>query len=749
MQKMRFGYKFGIIGTCALIPVALLSYFFVKEVSTGAAFASNERAGVSALSPSFNLLADLATFRSDVASKSNSTEIRSKLTAGVEAVKAAASPGLKLDKDLASMTEAVTKSQTSLSIGDIDAAMDATNSLVGSIGNNSQLVLDPDIDSYYTMDTIVVQCEAILAKLAQSRDLMAKITSKGKVVSAIDRTKLTVLQTQINTSIGTIQSDLKQAIAYNATVGNDLEKSGDALFASAKTFNDVLNKGFVNGAAITATQDEIVSAGSNFQDSLATYFGKAAGSLDGLLATRESGFISRKNTVLTIVGASVFLTGFLFFGLYGAIRTSVKDISDQLSFLKDHAVKDLGVAMTAMANGDLTESVQADLATVQVSSKDEIGDMVAMLNEMTAITAESIFAYNVARETMADVVSKIAASTSTVTAQSLFLHSTNAQSGRASEDIAAGSEKLAILATEAASIMEEVSAQVNAVIESSENQQDLVNEAVQSLSEADAGILGVTECANEMNQAAFDGNGAVNKTIEMMESVQTKVNDSASKVRLLAENSKEIDRIASSIRDIADQTNLLALNAAIEAARAGENGRGFAVVADEVRKLAEQTGNATQVITNLINDISLTINSAVSAIESTTLEVKQGFEQTETAGKLLEQIMSSSTEVVARTKSVALLTRSTSESMVNVSRSASENATASLEMATGANRVAAAISDVAAVSDEGVAGTLELSSAIDEVGKVAQDLTRMSTELDELVAKFQVEKSKPELKLAA
>ena len=72
----------------------------------------------------------------------------------------------------------------------------------------------------------------------------------------------------------------------------------------------------------------------------------------------------------------------------------------------------------------------------------------------------------------------------------------------------------------------------------------------------------------------------------------------------LSDKTKNVRNITDLILGISGQTNLLALNASIEAARAGEAGKGFAVVADEIRQLADQTKDATENITAIVDELN-------------------------------------------------------------------------------------------------------------------------------------------------
>lgn len=137
--------------------------------------------------------------------------------------------------------------------------------------------------------------------------------------------------------------------------------------------------------------------------------------------------------------------------------------------------------------------------------------------------------------------------------------------------------------------------------------------------------------AEETEHAAVSGKQAVGATLSSVEQLATQLTVTSEKVENMAIATNDIRQVLDVIQAIAEQTNLLALNAAIEAARAGELGRGFAVVADEVRTLASRTQKSTgeikqiidrlltysadsvSVVTNSVNQLSITKNNAVES----------------------------------------------------------------------------------------------------------------------------------------
>lgn len=172
-----------------------------------------------------------------------------------------------------------------------------------------------------------------------------------------------------------------------------------------------------------------------------------------------------------------------------------------------------------------------------------------------------------------------------------------------------------------------MSTDLNNTIGSIASSNHLVNQRTHSLATATDEISSrLTELSNTTNtlraqssdtyQSAKSGADTIKTVLSSISDTVNIVTTTSHQLNELGRLSKNIDNVIAMINDLASQTNLLALNAAIEAARAGEAGRGFSVVADEVRALAEKTVDATSKITDIVNTIQQSTQTAISTMES-------------------------------------------------------------------------------------------------------------------------------------
>ncbi|GHB61556.1 hypothetical protein GCM10008107_08030 [Psychrosphaera saromensis] len=150
---------------------------------------------------------------------------------------------------------------------------------------------------------------------------------------------------------------------------------------------------------------------------------------------------------------------------------------------------------------------------------------------------------------------------------------------------------------------------------------DNITDAVTQVSQSIFGIVSASEqvtSTNEKNQGHVqNANQILSSSQQQIEKITQLLSHFSSTVKGLQDNADNVRNILKVVEGFADQTNLLALNAAIEAARAGEAGRGFAIVADEVRSLSAKVSDATQQISNFLNQMETLVSETHT--ESTTL----------------------------------------------------------------------------------------------------------------------------------
>jgi len=276
------------------------------------------------------------------------------------------------------------------------------------------------------------------------------------------------------------------------------------------------------------------------------------------------------------------------------------------------------------------------------------------------------------------------------------------------------SGQLASAALQASQATAQIVITTQQVAKGTAEQSDAITKVVTLLDGVTHTIGGVEKGVKDQSNAV-DQAGNVSKIISRDGGINSRVGLSAQKVQDMGQRSAQIGLIIETIEDISSQPNLLALNAAIEAARAGEHGKGFSVVADEVRKLAERSSAATKEIGTLIKGIQKSVAEAVDISTATAQDIQ----------------------------SVA---KELDEAIQGVSQIVKENGHAANKLTQASAGVMQSIENVASVSEENSAAVEEVSASaeemsaqVEEVTASADELSKMSSNLHNLVQRFQLQ----------
>ncbi|MCX9013423.1 MAG: methyl-accepting chemotaxis protein [Candidatus Methanoperedens sp.] len=352
-------------------------------------------------------------------------------------------------------------------------------------------------------------------------------------------------------------------------------------------------------------------------------------------------------------------------------------------------LKQFDNAARKIADGDLT-------TYVSLSSKDELGQLSRVIQAMT--------------DSLNSVLRKVQRSAVDVSSTAQTLSASSEQMKTSTDQISSTTRDIATGVSQQASKMAEVTRAMKEMADS-------VQQVATNSQKAAEGARAASTTAQNVGKMSIEVGNTMNY-------IQSSVDNSAIVIKQLDGKSQQIGEIIGVITNIADQTNLLALNAAIEAAHAGEQGRGFAIVADEVRKLAEESRGAANQITGLIKEIQLGTKQAVTTMEEGTKTVVDGAKTIGETVTAINQIVKAAADVATMVQEIA---------------AAAEEQSASVE------EVTASVEDVSAISEESAANTQETSAAAGEQSasmevlvNAAQELARLSNDLQAEVGKFNI-----------
>lgn len=228
-------------------------------------------------------------------------------------------------------------------------------------------------------------------------------------------------------------------------------------------------------------------------------------------------------------------------------------------------------------------------------------------------------------------------------------------------------------ATEASQLLEGSVRKIDEQFSQTEQVATAVNEMAATVMEVARNTTSAADAAQNSSQQTRRGKDKVNSTATSVKKLAGGIEDAASIMEQLVQDSQNIDKVTVLINEIAEQTNLLALNASIEAARAGEQGRGFAVVATEVSNLAKRTQQATSEIQTMINNLQTVVTRGQKGMKTSLSLSAEGVESTqelvealEATDKAVEVIKDMNIQISTATEQQSAVAEEINKNVVNI-----------------------------------------------------------------------------------
>jgi methyl-accepting chemotaxis protein len=341
MRGISFKVKALIISLIFAIPIALSSAFLIKTQRGQIAFSEAERVGVAylqALNPVTEQLhrmqraavLQIASVKPQPELASARAALQERMTA-LKKVHGELGGTLKTEAALTALQQAVDALPSGTDRQTVTAALDqyqraiaASGALVAVVLDNSNLILDPDIDSYFTMDAAGGRLPGLIDATAQIRELAVAV-SLGLALDRDQMRREAAAEALGDYMDGAMQDGLKKVVALRPEHTRALDVAAPtAAMHRLHKLSEAMGEGENPGAeAVLREGDTAVDGFYRAQASMLPV-------LDQMLAQRIDGLTRTMYVALALIGLSLLLACYLFYAFYLVTRGGLRLISTHL-----------------------------------------------------------------------------------------------------------------------------------------------------------------------------------------------------------------------------------------------------------------------------------------------------------------------------------------------------------------------------------------------------------------------------------
>jgi diguanylate cyclase (GGDEF)-like protein/PAS domain S-box-containing protein len=357
LARLSVGRKLALIYLLDLSAVIFISGILIHEKYIAIDFARKEVAGNAYLRELQPLVVALAG-RRPVPATPTLADIEARHGAGMDS----GAPSAALQASLQSLELGARHADAERSVA-LGHALDDALVLINRVGNQSNLILDPDLDSYYTMSVVLLRFPELLALVSQINAGLQADLPRHQVRDADARTRYFILEGRLDATAKGLKSDFDEAFsaAADGQLRQALEGPGALLAARIDAFREAARALMdepkaAQAAGLQAARDALLVEAADT-------WTLSSRQLDRLIDVRIRGFFHR---MWLHLGTALLMLGLILTAVYSV----AKRISQPLKRLST-------VVDTVRRTGDHRQRVHWD-------SRDEIGRLVVGFNGMLA-----------------------------------------------------------------------------------------------------------------------------------------------------------------------------------------------------------------------------------------------------------------------------------------------------------------------------------------------------------------------------